>query len=189
MTPFETSESSIGPLAAPSVVITGVSPQKPHKLTRGFAGQFFVAGELSRLGLVAVITNGNCPHTDILCSNLRADRFVHIQVKTFRPGDATCSVGTKAESDYGDRFFWILAGVPEPGTAQQFMYYVIPSPILAPHIRADNEIGKTTPGRKGQQRNQENTFRAVTLPPRTDRTGWSIAEYRNAWQLIAEELT
>ncbi len=91
----------------------------------------------------------NCPYTDILCSNLRVDRFVHIQVKTFRPGNATCSVGTKAESNYGDRFFWVLAGVPEPGTAQEFVYYVIPSPILAPHILADNEIWKTTLGRKG----------------------------------------
>src|SRR5512143_367104 len=53
------------------------------KSTRGNASQFFVAGELCRRGYLAVVTMGNTPNTDILCSNIDGTRFVHIQVKTF----------------------------------------------------------------------------------------------------------
>ena len=38
------------------------------KSSRGNASQFFVAGELCRRGWVAVVTMGNTPNTDILCS-------------------------------------------------------------------------------------------------------------------------
>lgn len=70
---------------------------KSDKTHRGNASQFFVAGELCRRGHVAVVTMGNCPNTDILCSNKEGTKFVHIQVKTFRPSDKDCSVGLKAE--------------------------------------------------------------------------------------------
>jgi hypothetical protein len=40
-------------------------------------------------------------------------RFVHIQVKTFVPGGRSCSVGMKAEQDFGENFFWVLGGIPE----------------------------------------------------------------------------
>lgn len=44
------------------------------KSTRGNASQFFVAGELCRRGYSAVVTLGNTPNTDILCSNLDGHR-------------------------------------------------------------------------------------------------------------------
>jgi hypothetical protein len=76
------------------------------KSTRGNASQFFVAGELCRRGYSAVVTLGNTPNTDILCSNLEGTRFVHIQVKTFIPGNRTCSVGLKAERNFGKKIFF-----------------------------------------------------------------------------------
>src|SRR3989339_507430 len=75
------------------------------KTHRGNTSQFYVAAELCRRGLVAVVTMGNCPNTDVLCSNKEGTKFVHIQVKTFRPRDKDCSVGLKAEKIYGDNFF------------------------------------------------------------------------------------
>lgn len=83
------------------------------KSHRGNASQFFVAGELCRRGYAALVTIGNTPNTDILCSNKAGTRFVHIQVKTFVPGTRTCSVGQKAEVNPGEKFFWILAGIPD----------------------------------------------------------------------------
>jgi len=50
-----------------------------EKSTRGNASQFFVAGELCRRGYSAVVTLGNTPNTDILCSNIEGTKFVHIQ--------------------------------------------------------------------------------------------------------------
>ena len=81
------------------------------KSTRGNVSQFFVAGELCRRGHSAVVTLGNSPNTDILCSNLGGTKFVHIQVKTFIPGiSRTCSVGLKATMDFGENFFGSLLG-------------------------------------------------------------------------------
>ena len=68
-----------------------------EKTTRANASQFFVAGELCRRGYAAVVTLGNTPNTDVLCCNLEGTKFVHIQVKTFVPGNRTCNVGIKAE--------------------------------------------------------------------------------------------
>ena len=67
-----------------------------NKNARGSSAQFFVAGELCRRDLVAVVTMGNTPNTDILCSNVAGTKFVHIQVKTYVPkakGGGTVSVG------------------------------------------------------------------------------------------------
>ena len=41
-----------------------------HKALRGHASEFFVAGELCRRGHAAVVTLGNTPNVDILCSKL-----------------------------------------------------------------------------------------------------------------------
>ena len=46
--------------------------KKPkNKNARGSAAQFFVAGELCRREFVAVVTMGNTPNTDVLCSNIK----------------------------------------------------------------------------------------------------------------------
>jgi hypothetical protein len=66
-----------------------------HKNMRGNASHFFVAGELCRRGYAAVVTMGNTPNTDVLCSNHAGTKFVHIQVKTFCPGKTNCMVGKK----------------------------------------------------------------------------------------------
>lgn len=66
------------------------------KTFRANASQFFIAGELCRRGYSAVVTLGNTPNVDILCSNQQGTRFAHIEVKTFVPGNKACSVGMKA---------------------------------------------------------------------------------------------
>ena len=99
--------------------------KKPkNKNARGSAAQFFVAGELCRREFVAVVTMGNTPNTDVLCSNIKGTKFVHIQVKTFPPGNRTCSVGRKATINYGKKFIWILAGIPKKGETKNFEYYL-----------------------------------------------------------------
>src|SRR4051812_11154023 len=101
------------------------------KSCRGNASQFFVAGELCRRGYAAVVTLGNTPNTDVLCSNRSGTRFAHIQVKTFVPGSKTCNVGLKAERQFSESFFWVLAGIPPPGSALPFRYLIIPCREIA----------------------------------------------------------
>lgn len=135
------------------------------KSSRGNASQFFVAGELCRRGLAAVVTLGNCPNTDILCSNIEGTRFVHIQVKTFVPGIRTCSVGLKAEKDFGENFFWVLGGIPKPGQNAEFEYYIIPARVMAKHVSHAHQLWLKTPGKKGQA-HRTTSVRTVHLPPR-----------------------
>lgn len=158
------------------------------KSHRGAASQFFVAGELCRRGVVAVVTLGNCPNTDILCSNLEGTRFVHVQVKTFRPGGRTCSVGMKAERDFGENFFWVLSGIPEPDSTEQFTYYIIPASEMAKHVSTCFRLWVDAPGKDGQAHDKDNTIRTVFLPPRKNRDGWDIAAYQGRWDLITGRL-
>jgi hypothetical protein len=160
------------------------SNDKSH---RRDASQYFVAGELCRRGIVAVLTMGNCPNTDILCSNKEGTRFVHIQVKTFVPGNKTCSVGFKAEKDYGENFFWVLGGIPKPKQKAEFEFYIIPSTDMAKNISQAHQNWLQTPGKHGRQHKQT-TIRTVHLPPNNNRLGWSIENYKNRWDIIETKL-
>lgn len=158
-----------------------------EKSTRGNASQFFIAGELCRRGYLAVVTMGNTPNTDILCSNINGTRFVHIQVKTFVPGGRTCSVGMKSEKDFGENFFWVLGGIPEPDSQPDFVYYIIPSSVMAEEVSKAHRAWLTSPGKKGQEHN-DSKIRTVTLPPYKSFTGWDVSEYENRWDLIGVKL-
>ena len=111
------------------------------KVARGNASQFFIAGELCRRGLYAVVTLGNTPNTDILCSNKDGTAFAHIQVKTFVPGNRSIAMSSKAELDYGPNFFWIFGGIPLPDSSDPFEYYVIPSGVLSKQVKRITKCG------------------------------------------------
>jgi hypothetical protein len=157
------------------------------KSSRGNASQFFVAGELCRRGYSAVVTLGNTPNTDILCSNISGTKFVHIQVKTFVPGARTCSVGLKSEKTYGKKFFWVLGGIPRPSDNKGFEYFIIPSSDMAKNVSNTHQAWLKRPGKKGQQHN-DSKIRIVHIPPITSFGGWSIEKYRERWDLIEKKL-
>lgn len=158
------------------------------KVSRGNASQFFVAGELCRRGWVAVVTLGNTPNTDILVSDREGTQFVHIQVKTFRPGDRTVSVGRKAEKNYGERFIWVLAGIPEGDSAAPFQYFIVPSSVMAERVGTAAAAWLRDVGKNGRVR-KDSDVRTVTLPPRTNYLGWSCEEYRDRWDIIEHLLS
>ena len=159
------------------------------KTFRGNASQFFVAGELCRREYSAVVTLGNTPNVDVLCSNKAGTRFVHIQVKTFLPGHKTCSVGVKAQRNFGPSFFWVLAGIPSPESDApfKFEYYIIPSADMAANVSRAHELWMKTPGAKGQAHN-DSKIRTVHLPPHASFSGWDISKYFNKWELIEEKM-
>ena len=142
--------------------MTDTTKNKNH---RGSASQFFVAGELCRRGLVAVVTMGNTPNTDILCSNEEGTKFIHIQVKTFVPGIKTVQVGKKSEKYFGENFIWVLGGIPHPNSNDVFEFYIIPSEEVARNVLESHKIWMQTPGVKGQA-HQESKVRTINLPPK-----------------------
>jgi hypothetical protein len=153
------------------------------KNSRGSASQFFVAGELCRRDLVAVVTMGNTPNTDILCSNREGTRFVHIQVKTYVPGNKTVSVGRKAEKYYGETFIWVLAGIPLANSDAPFEYYIIPSSEISKNVAEAHQLWMNTKGKNGQDHN-DSSIRTIHLPPKSSASGWKIDEYKNRWDII-----
>ena len=165
----------------------GLQNMEYDKSFRANASQFFVAGELCRRGYSAVVTLGNTPNVDVLCSNREGSRFVHIQVKTFVPGNRACSVGVKAERDFGPTFFWVLAGIPLPEMARPFEYYIIPSHEMAHNISEAHRSWLRTPGDKGQP-HKDSKVRTLELPPHKSFSGWDISPYLNGWKLIEEKL-
>lgn len=158
-----------------------------NKTARGNASQFFVAGELCRRGVVAVITMGNTPNTDILCSNEMGTKFVHIQVKTFVPGNKTVSVGKKAERNYGERFIWVLSGIPHPDSDKPFEFYVIPSNIVSANVSEGHSSWLSGEGKNGRVR-KDSDVRTIVLPPHTSASGWNIEQYKNRWDIIERML-
>ena len=170
--------------------MTASQQKKPQrdKTFRGNASQFFVAGELCRRGLYAVVTLGNAANTDILCSNIEGTKFVHIQVKTYLPGkSSTCSVGKKAEKSYGENFFWVLGGIPSPTSDLPFEYFVIPAEVMAENISAAHQRWLSTPGKDGKPHN-DSSVRTVHIPPHSNQYSWDVSPYRNRWDLIEAKL-
>ena len=159
------------------------------KSTRANASQFFVAAELCRRGHLAVVTMGNTPNTDILCSNMEGTKCVHIQVKTFIPGkNKTCSVGLKAEKPYGDNFFWVLGGIPTLESKSDFQYFIIPAAEMSRNVVSGHKQWLATPG-KNKQAHNDSDVRTVRLPPYVESfNGWKIEDYQGRWDLIEEKL-
>jgi hypothetical protein len=163
-------------------------PNERDKSLRASAAQFFVASELCRRGFVASVTMGNTPNTDILVTDRDGTRFAHVQVKTFVPGNTTCSVGLKAEHDYGDNFFWVLAGIPHPESEREYECYIITASEMAGGVSKGHKRWLETLGKKGQQR-KDSKVRTVYLPPHKHPiTEWSIAECKERWDLIGKKL-
>jgi hypothetical protein len=153
---------------------------KISKNCKGNASQFFVAGELCKRGNIAVVTMGNCPNTDVLCSNIKGTKFVHIQVKTFPLGRQSCIVGMKAEKRFGKNFFWVLVGQPNPKLLGVPDYYIIPAKNMAKNVRKNFCEWCNTLGKNNQHRNPENKVRTVHLK--------DFEDFKNKWSLIEQNL-
>ena len=80
-----------------------------------------------------------------------------------------------------------LRGIPEPKSKSDFVYYIIPSSVMAQETIKAHRAWLETPGKRGQKHN-DNTIRTVTLPPYKNITGWDVSEYENRWDLIEKRL-
>ncbi len=67
--------------------------RKLDKSQRGTAGEYLVAGELNKRGIIASLTLKNTRGTDILASNYDASKSVNIQVKSTIWGEKNILIG------------------------------------------------------------------------------------------------
>ena len=138
----------------------------------GVAGEYFVAGELSRRGCLASITLRNSKGVDIICTNSDATKSVAIQVKTSRGSSRSWILSQKAESYYSENLFYIFVNLHEISDAPD--YFIVPSSVVADHIQNSHAEWLTQLNKKGQPR-KDSSMRKYSDP-----TG----EYLNRWDLL-----
>ncbi|MFH1009504.1 MAG: hypothetical protein V1800_18660 [Candidatus Latescibacterota bacterium] len=122
---------------------------KTPSILVGVAGEYFVAGELSRRGYIASITLRNSRGVDILASNQEATEQVGIQVKTNRHDKPEWIVNEKAETYYAENLFYVFVNLK--GDRLRPDYYIVPSKDVAEHVRSKHEEWLAAPGKKGQR--------------------------------------
>ena len=103
---------------------------------RGIAGEYLVAGELNKKGIIASLTLKNTRGIDILASNSDASKSVGIQVKTTihpRALYPQWMLNEKADDYYSDTLFYIFVLLKEGRERHDF--YIVPSKIVANHTK------------------------------------------------------
>ena len=129
---------------------------KPTPIQSGIAGEYLVAGELCRRGYIASLTLRNTKGVAVLAASADAYRSVGIQVKTSQGDHCRWLMGRKAETDYGDRIFYVFVNLHHNKAHPTF--HVVPSRTVADYARKGHERYLATPGRSGQQR-RDNSIR------------------------------
>ena len=126
---------------------------KISKGLSGVAGEYFVAGELSRRGYIASITLRNTRGVDILVSGRDAARSAGIQVKTNHGSSKGWVLTEKAETLEEEGLFYVFVNLNGAGAPS---YHVVPSAVVADYVRTDHRAWLSEPGRNGQKRRDSN---------------------------------
>jgi hypothetical protein len=119
---------------------------KSFGILSGVSGEYFVAGELSRRGYIASITLRNTKGVDVLVSNVAATRSVGLQVKTNRRDRKGWLLNKKAENYYAENLFYVFVNLKNNVSRPD--YYIVPSKIVAKHIRKEHEEWLRSPGKR-----------------------------------------
>ncbi len=110
------------------------------KILRGVAGEYLVAGELSKRGIIASITLRNTKGMDILASNSDASKSIGIQVKTTiypRKEYPHWMLSAKADEYYSDTLFYVF--VLLKGEKERPDFYIVPSKVVAEHTKTTHQ--------------------------------------------------
>lgn len=116
----------------------------------GNAGEYFVAGELERRGLICAVPMSNVRSFDLLAINPETLEQFAIQVKTTGKKSKSWLLQKKNESLYGDNFFYVFVSLNNLDYPE---YHIVPSEVVAKKIKSDHEEWLSTPGKKGQKHN------------------------------------
>jgi hypothetical protein len=122
---------------------------KISKGLSGVAGEYFVAGELSRRGYIASITLRNTRGVDVLVAGRDAARSAGIQVKTNQGSAKGWLLNKKAEAMEEKGLFYVFVNLNGSGAPT---YHVVPSAVVAEYVRRTHSEWLAAPGRDGQKR-------------------------------------
>ena len=150
----------------------------------GNAGEYYVAAELLKRGVIAALAPRNAPGCDILAAH--SLKTVRIRVKTKSEEytdwqwvvrkDGTIFRDLSSEGD-----FTVLVNLTRE--TKDLEFYVVPSAILNEWLTEDFEGWVRTPGKRGQPHNPSNKKRQLHFPKFADR----LRDFRRNWDLLWEQ--
>jgi hypothetical protein len=157
----------------------------------GAAGEHYVMSQLLRLGYIAALAPQGVPNADILVSDLEGNKTCSIQVKTKREVgiDGGWHMKPKHETLIAGNLFYCFVNfgisiISEPKV------FVLPSAKVAEVIATSHANWLSTPGKRGQKRNDSDVRRL--LPDYSNSflgsvnpypLGW-LDKYSEAWHLL-----
>jgi len=148
----------------------------------GVAGEYFVAAELSQMGIVATLTLKNTPSIDILATNLETGKFANIQVKTMSVHNKEgWRLGKKDEEKSNIKnHYYILVNLQ--GSGEQPEYYVFPQKILAEQVYAIHRKWLSHPKKDGGKR-KDTDIRCYDPYRQRDQEEFG-RKYKNNWKIL-----
>ena len=120
----------------------------------GVAGEYLVAGELSRRGFIASITLRNSRGIDIIASNSDGSKSVSIQVKTNSDGGSSWILNKKSEEYFSDNHFYVFVALGPINERPKF--HIVPSEIVSKTIYKEHREWLSMPKRNGEKRKDTN---------------------------------
>ena len=99
----------------------------------GATGAYFVAGELSKLGYIALLTNRNAVGIDIIVTNPTTYKSTNIQVKTTEKNPYWL-LSKKDEETHEDNLFYVFVKL-----GKELEYHIIPNDIVSNRIKKNHQ--------------------------------------------------
>lgn len=139
----------------------------------GAAGEHFAMYELLRRNFVAALVPEGTPNMDILVSDEQGGRVAAIQVKTASKRGPKWPMSPRLETVIQNRLFYCLL-MPTGNVMESFQSWLVPSKVVAEHLRETNDHWLSEPRKDGSRRKE------------TDRRNFhhqysKIAKYQKGW--------
>lgn len=112
-------------------------PRHSHNIT-GASGEYYVAAELCRRGIIATITLKNMPNIDIIAASADGKKSVNIQVKTRRTDTQKNDfpITSSPIKSKGNKFFYVFVTLHKENPPD---YHIIPQPIVAKYVEGKHQ--------------------------------------------------
>lgn len=152
-------------------------------------GEHYVVARLTALGFIVGLAPENTRAVDIIAMSEDGKRNLQIQVKTRTEGrsaDKGWMMNEKHESLINDNLYYIFVTLPEVWNDEnQPTTYILPSKKVANILKQSHKDWKTSPGRRGQKRNDTKMRRIkpVYSDSPSIPSDW-MDQYRDQWEIL-----
>lgn len=109
-----------------------IKRDETEKIFSGIAGEYFVAGELSRRGYIAAVTLRNTAGVDIVASNESEAVNIQVKTRTVEKTDNSWQMGSKplTVKKEHEKTFYVFVAVHSNPQKQDIEYYIVPKNLL-----------------------------------------------------------